>query len=110
MHSGISFKRIMKRKEQNAQINTNILQGETDMKKYKQTEYELQEAGLDTKWVKSTIRPKMICLCAREPKTDDPNWYKVTPSMWRSAESLEGGIKEAFVNHTILGDIFSIPV
>ena len=62
----------------------------------------LRSAGLEAKWSKT--RSGSPILVARALGTS--RWYYVDKDMWKHAQVV--GIKEAFGDHTCLGDIFSI--
>ena len=61
-------------------------------------------AGLEAKWIKTSAGKPVIV--ARKPTTQE--WYMVDRSMFE--EMKKEGVLPAFERHTLLGDIFSLPV
>lgn len=68
-----------------------------------------RDAGLEAKWGK--LRSGAPAIFARDPsaksKHQRESWWMVDNSMWQRAAKV--GIKQAFEEHTLLGDFFSIP-
>lgn len=69
----------------------------------------LRDAGLEARWTHNSKGAPIIV--ARDPKAElvhqRHTWWFVDAKMW--ADMLKSGVHEAFVQHTLLGDIFSIP-
>lgn len=68
----------------------------------------MREAGLEAKWGKTRYgRP---CLFVRDPQSKNKHqretWWMVDAKMWDAMK--KHGVKLAFDNHTLLGDIFSV--
>lgn len=64
----------------------------------------IRAAGLEAKWSKT--RKGAPIIVAKSDKT--ARFYYVDKHMWERAK--EVGIKEAFEEHTLLGDIFYVAV
>ena len=69
-----------------------------------------RDAGLEAKWGKT--RSGTPCVFARSPdaksKHQRETWWMVDNAMWKRASVV--GIRQAFEEHTLLGDVFSIAV
>ncbi len=67
-------------------------------------------AGLEAKWSKTRVGQPYIVV--RDPNAEFEHqrvtWWRVDNSMYQDMKKI--GIREAFGNHTILGDVLSIPV
>lgn len=67
-----------------------------------------RNAGLEAKWTKT--RQGAPCMIARYPLADlkhqRDTWWIVSQSMWKDAQKI--GVVESFINHTLLGNYFSI--
>lgn len=68
----------------------------------KYTVGEIRAAGLEARWTRTRNGAPIIV--ARKPGST--RWYCVDKHMWKRAANV--GIAEAFDEHTVLGDIFSI--
>ena len=69
----------------------------------------MRDAGLEAKWGKLRDRPVIFVRNPKSPnKHQREQWWIVDNGMWQSMN--KQGIVEAFTNHTLLGDIFSIPL
>lgn len=71
---------------------------------------ELRAVGLEARWSRTSGgAPIMV---ARNPqataKHQRDKWWLVDNAMWQAMQ--KQGVLEAFTNHTLLGDIFSVPV
>jgi len=70
----------------------------------------LRAAGLEARWTHNRNGAPIIV--ARNPKAPGPHqrttWWYVTSVMWIAMQ--KDGVEEAFNNHTLLGDIFSVGV
>jgi len=68
----------------------------------------LREVGLEARWTHNRSGAPIII--ARDPSSRNfhqrETWWHVTNGMWKDMQS--AGIKEAFDQHTLLGDIFSV--
>lgn len=69
----------------------------------------MRDAGLEAKWGKFRGTPFIF---VRNPnsklKHQREQWWILDKDMWQAMN--KQGIVEAFTNHTLLGDIFSIPL
>ena len=63
---------------------------------------EIRAAGLEARWTKTSGGAPIIAARHSEHKC----WYVIERGMWKRAQ--EVGIKEAFDEHTLLGQYFSI--
>lgn len=67
-------------------------------------------AGLEARWTKT--RRGAPAILARDPQGRCPHqrttWWLVTAALWDDAHKL--GLREAFNNHTLLGDVFSVGI
>jgi len=61
-------------------------------------------AGLEAKWTKT--RKGQPVIVARNPTTR--TWYVVDRSMFKDMK--KEGVLPAFERHTLLGDVFSLPL
>jgi hypothetical protein len=70
----------------------------------------LRSAGLEARWTHNRNgAPIIVARNLRAPLTHQRStWWHVTAGMWTSMQ--KDGVVEAFDNHTLLGDIFSIGV
>lgn len=70
----------------------------------------LRTAGLEARWTKNQRGAPIIL--ARDPNAPSEHqrttWWFVDGSMWDRMAKV--GISKAFREHTLLGDIFSVPV
>ena len=66
-------------------------------------------AGLEARWTRTHAGKPIIVvrnpLALREHQRTQ--WWAVTAGMWTSMQAT--GIIEGFTQHTLLGDVFSIP-
>jgi hypothetical protein len=70
-----------------------------------------RDAGLEAKWGKTSPYggPVIYARCPNaKAKHQREQWWMVDHAMWRRASVV--GIRQAFEEHTLLGDIFSIAV
>ena len=69
----------------------------------------MREAGLEAKWGRA--RNGAPCMFVRNPKAElkhqRESWWLLNKGMWEDMN--KRGILQAFDQHTLLGDIFSIP-
>ena len=67
----------------------------------------LRKAGLEARW---GYRNRKRILCARDPNAHAAHqrntWWYVDKDMFEAMK--RDGVREAFTNHTLLGDYFSI--
>ncbi len=61
-----------------------------------------REAGLEAKWSKTGGRPYLLARGA-----EGKAWYVITANMFERMKKV--GILAAFEEHTLLGDVLSIP-
>jgi hypothetical protein len=64
----------------------------------------LRAAGLEARWTRSRHGAPIIV--AR--KSGSSTWWHVGQDMWK--RMIQIGVIPAFERHTLLGDIFSVPV
>lgn len=67
-----------------------------------------RDAGLEARWIKREGRPVIVirnplATLAHQRET----WWTVTRGMFEDMQRI--GIVEAFTNHTLIGDVFSVP-
>lgn len=68
----------------------------------------LRSAGLEARWTRNRNGAPIIV--ARDPQaglTHRQAWWAVGQKMWD--DMMKDGVREGFAQHTLLGDIFSIP-
>jgi len=69
----------------------------------------LREAGLQARWTKTSDGRPIIVV--RNPNSkyhhQRETWWVITNKMWEDMKTTNN-IVEAFTNHTLLGDIFSV--
>jgi len=63
----------------------------------------IRKAGLEAKWIKTRCGAPMIA--ARKNK--HCSWFAIDCQMWNAMK--KEGIRKAFEEHTLLGDVFSVP-
>jgi len=66
-------------------------------------------AGLEAKWGRNSNGAPIIF--ARDPQAKYPHqresWWAMDAGVWKQAEQI--GLRGAFDNATLLGDVFSVP-
>jgi len=72
----------------------------------KYTVGDIKKQGFDAKWAKTKRGTSIIV--ARDPESPDETFYAVTRDMWDRAKAV--GFKEAFREHTALGEFFSVAI
>jgi len=69
----------------------------------------IRAAGLEARWTHNRNGAPIIV--ARDPQARNEHqrktWWHVGRAMWDAMMKI--GVKEAFEQHTLLGDIFSVP-
>ena len=71
---------------------------------------DLREGGLEARWTKNSRgAPIIVARCPMaNSKHQREKWWMVDNGMFEAMK--QKGIIEAFSCHTLLGDIFSVPV
>jgi len=68
-----------------------------------------KDAGLEARWGRTGSGAPMIF--ARNPKArlkhQRESWWAMDARFWKEAETV--GVAQAFDQHTLLGDMFSVP-
>lgn len=71
--------------------------------------HTLRAAGLEARWTRNRNGAPIIV--ARDPNAtlahQRKTWWAVGQKMWD--DMMKEGVREGFSNHTLLGDVFSIP-